>query len=219
MDVGKIAENLVKGEAPSLIGFGFLRRWQCQVLLRSTCRGFDKLMLALGYDSCDASSDVYYAMEHSKPGVFAKSQQYSKLWNHMLGPVVLKSAYERGGHFAAWERPDAIVADLGHVCEEGGFGVLNWILYDVQMEFGPGYLDTGCADVGIHGFFTSRCHHESSPADASLRLAVEFQAADKHHHGAQEADEEHARKRRLIHSFFADSAMCKSIATAVLADA
>jgi hypothetical protein len=34
-----------------------------------------------------------------------------KLWNQTLGPVVLENEYE-GGHFAAWERPDAIVGDL-----------------------------------------------------------------------------------------------------------
>ena len=35
-----------------------------------------------------------------------------KLWNHTLGPIVFENEYEGGGHFAAWERPDAIVNDL-----------------------------------------------------------------------------------------------------------
>jgi hypothetical protein len=30
----------------------------------------------------------------------------------MTGPVVLESNNDKGGHFAAWERPDAIVRDL-----------------------------------------------------------------------------------------------------------
>ena len=35
-----------------------------------------------------------------------------KLWNKTLGPLVLATEYDRGGHFAARERPDAIVGDL-----------------------------------------------------------------------------------------------------------
>lgn len=38
--------------------------------------------------------------------------QFPKLWNKTLGPLLLASEYDRGGHFAAWERPDAIVKDL-----------------------------------------------------------------------------------------------------------
>ena len=34
------------------------------------------------------------------------------LWNETLGPLVLNSEYDHGGHFAAWERPDAIIKDL-----------------------------------------------------------------------------------------------------------
>jgi len=34
------------------------------------------------------------------------------LWNQTMGPLVLESVYEKGGHFAVWERPDAIVDDL-----------------------------------------------------------------------------------------------------------
>jgi hypothetical protein len=34
------------------------------------------------------------------------------LWVHTMGPVVYQSEYESGGHFAAWERPDAVVTDL-----------------------------------------------------------------------------------------------------------
>lgn len=76
-----------------------------------------------------ATSYIYYDNEHRDPPVFAAAQAYSdvplgisrfpqdlillpKLWNHTLGPVVYEREYERGGHFAAWERPDAIVEDL-----------------------------------------------------------------------------------------------------------
>ena len=51
-----------------------------------------------------------------------------------MGPVVFESEYESGGHFAAWERPDAIVKDLremfgkgggAHGCVEGREGYVN----------------------------------------------------------------------------------------------
>lgn len=35
-----------------------------------------------------------------------------KTWARTLGPVVYESVNESGGHFAAWERPEAIVRDL-----------------------------------------------------------------------------------------------------------
>ncbi|KAF2842385.1 alpha/beta-hydrolase [Patellaria atrata CBS 101060] len=35
-----------------------------------------------------------------------------KTWGRTLGPVVYESINERGGHFAAWEAPDAIGGDL-----------------------------------------------------------------------------------------------------------
>jgi hypothetical protein len=77
----------------------------------------------------DASSNVYYEMEHGQPPPFAAAADYvnvplgisrfskdlillPKLWNHSLGPVVFEGEHEGGGHFAAWERPDAIVQDL-----------------------------------------------------------------------------------------------------------
>jgi hypothetical protein len=40
-------------------------------------------------------------------------------WRGSLGPVVSTKKFEKGGHFAAWERP----ADLaGHLCEMSGKG-------------------------------------------------------------------------------------------------
>ncbi|KAI0434752.1 Alpha/Beta hydrolase protein [Xylaria sp. FL1042] len=77
----------------------------------------------------EAPGKVYYAMEHSDPPAFAAAAEYvnvpfgvarfrndialaPRLWNRTLGPLVYEREYEKGGHFAAWERPDAIVADL-----------------------------------------------------------------------------------------------------------
>ena len=36
-------------------------------------------------------------------------------WGETLGEVVLQSVHESGGHFAAWERPEAVVGDLGRM--------------------------------------------------------------------------------------------------------
>ncbi|KAF1915242.1 Alpha/Beta hydrolase protein [Ampelomyces quisqualis] len=35
-----------------------------------------------------------------------------KIWGRTLGPVVYESENDKGGHFAAWERPDVIAGDL-----------------------------------------------------------------------------------------------------------
>lgn len=43
-----------------------------------------------------------------------------KLWAHTMGPVVYESEYDTGGHFAAWERPDAIVKDLRNMFGRSG---------------------------------------------------------------------------------------------------
>ena len=44
-----------------------------------------------------------------------------------MGPVVYESDNERGGHFAAWEKPEAIVRDLYQMFGKGGgaFGVVE----------------------------------------------------------------------------------------------
>ncbi|KAH7140408.1 Alpha/Beta hydrolase protein [Dactylonectria estremocensis] len=77
----------------------------------------------------EATSNIYYAMEHSQPPAFAAAAGYidvplgisrfsndlvllPKLWNQTLGPIVFENEHQNGGHFAAWERPDAIVEDL-----------------------------------------------------------------------------------------------------------
>lgn len=42
-----------------------------------------------------------------------------RLWGHTLGKVVFERSHEQGGHFPAWERPDAIVADLREMFAKG----------------------------------------------------------------------------------------------------
>ena len=93
------------------------------------------------------SSFVYWAIEHHDGlggNAFVASGQFAdvpvgvsrfpgdlillpKLWNHTLGPVVFEREHEKGGHFAAWERPDAIVQDLRDMFgrKGGAFGVVT----------------------------------------------------------------------------------------------
>lgn len=35
-----------------------------------------------------------------------------RMWNRRLGDVVFEKEHEKGGHFAAWEQPEALVEDL-----------------------------------------------------------------------------------------------------------
>ena len=44
-----------------------------------------------------------------------------------MGPVVYESDNDKGGHFAAWERPDAIEHDLKKMFGKGGpcYGVIE----------------------------------------------------------------------------------------------
>ncbi|MCJ1397020.1 hypothetical protein MMC11_000212 [Xylographa trunciseda] len=92
-----------------------------------------------------ASQRIYYESKHDKdkfgdklaeyiPDVklgvakFPKEiLQHPKLWNQTLGPLVFESEYTKGGHFAAWERPDAIVHDLRTMFgkEGGAYGVVK----------------------------------------------------------------------------------------------
>lgn len=50
-----------------------------------------------------------------------------KTWAETLGPVVYHSEHERGGHFAAWERPDVIATDLQKMFGKGGpcYGIVK----------------------------------------------------------------------------------------------
>lgn len=34
------------------------------------------------------------------------------MWNRQLGDVVFEKEQDKGGHFAAWEQPEALVEDL-----------------------------------------------------------------------------------------------------------
>ncbi|CAF9921119.1 hypothetical protein IMSHALPRED_005087 [Imshaugia aleurites] len=43
-----------------------------------------------------------------------------KSWGRTMGPVVYQSEYESGGHFAAWEKPEAIASDLHKMFGKGG---------------------------------------------------------------------------------------------------
>jgi hypothetical protein len=50
-----------------------------------------------------------------------------KTWGRTLGPVVYESEHEKGGHFATWEAPEAIVGDLKNMFGRKGpcFGVVK----------------------------------------------------------------------------------------------
>ena len=50
-----------------------------------------------------------------------------KLWAKTMGPVVLQSEHEKGGHFAAWENPEALVSDLRAMFGKNGgaYGVVK----------------------------------------------------------------------------------------------
>jgi hypothetical protein len=85
-----------------------------------------------------ATNNIYYAIEHRNPPAFVAAQKYSdvplgvsrfpkdlillpKLWNGTMGPVVFQNEHAKGGHFAAYECPDAIVRDLRSMFgREGG---------------------------------------------------------------------------------------------------
>lgn len=91
-----------------------------------------------------ATSNIYYENEHRQPAMFPAMQVYidvplgiarfpkdlillPKLWHHTMGPIVYESEHESGGHFAAWERPDAVVKDLRAMFGKSGgaFGCVN----------------------------------------------------------------------------------------------
>ena len=96
-----------------------------------------------------ASIRIYYECtpEHTPPGTINRNDttQYvpkvplgvahfpkeltplPKIWARTMGPVVHESDQERGGHFAAWECPEAIVKDLNSMFGKGGpcYGVIK----------------------------------------------------------------------------------------------
>jgi hypothetical protein len=42
------------------------------------------------------------------------------LWGRTLGPVVFQRVHKEGGHFAAWEKPEALVGDLREMFARNG---------------------------------------------------------------------------------------------------
>lgn len=43
-----------------------------------------------------------------------------RMWNRQLGDVVFEKEQEKGGHFAAWEQPEALVQDLREMFRSDG---------------------------------------------------------------------------------------------------
>ena len=93
-----------------------------------------------------ASLRIYYESAHEVDGFGrGRSEQYiphvplglahfpreisvvPRSWGRTMGPVVFESVHEKGGHFAAWERPEAIVDDLRRMFGRGGgaYGVVD----------------------------------------------------------------------------------------------
>ncbi|KAF2401389.1 epoxide hydrolase 1 [Trichodelitschia bisporula] len=50
-----------------------------------------------------------------------------RTWARTMGDVVYESEHESGGHFAAWEKPKAVAADLNAMLRKGGpcFGIVK----------------------------------------------------------------------------------------------
>jgi hypothetical protein len=50
-----------------------------------------------------------------------------RTWGRTLGPVCFEKEHESGGHFAAWEVPDALAGDLKAMFGEGGpcYGIVE----------------------------------------------------------------------------------------------
>lgn len=84
-----------------------------------------------------AASRIYYEVTHDKSFSFKAMSQWAqpklgianfpkeltitpKLWHQQMGDVVFESDYQSGGHFAAWEMPEAIVGDLRKMFGKGG---------------------------------------------------------------------------------------------------
>ncbi|OKL61534.1 hypothetical protein UA08_03313 [Talaromyces atroroseus] len=98
-----------------------------------------------------ACLSLFWENEHRVPTAFEMAKEWSdvplavarfekdlillpRAWNATLGPVVLESEYAHGGHFAAWECPEAVVEDLRRM-----FGREEGRLYGC-VEGHDGYL-------------------------------------------------------------------------------
>lgn len=104
-----------------------------------------------------ASVRIYYEVANDKSFGHARTQQYvprvklglarfprelfvaPKTWGRTLGPVVLESFHDKGGHFAAWERPDVIAGDLKKMFGRGGgaYGVVKGKNGYAKRQSGP----------------------------------------------------------------------------------
>jgi hypothetical protein len=91
----------------------------------------------------EASSYHYYEAFHGKQITIGTVQSYidvplgladfpvesnaPKAWWGTLGPVVWSKSYEKGGHFAAWERPEDVTEGLCEMFRKGGgaYGVVE----------------------------------------------------------------------------------------------
>ena len=85
-----------------------------------------------------ASLRIYYEAAHDLKTGRTRTEQYiphvklglahfpkelsavPKTWGRTMGRVVWESEHDKGGHFAAWERPEVIVADLRGMFGKGG---------------------------------------------------------------------------------------------------
>jgi hypothetical protein len=93
----------------------------------------------------EASSYHYYEALHGKDIHVGVVQSYvdvplgladfpveisnaPKAWWSTLGPVIWSKRYEKGGHFAGWERPKDLAEGLCEMFGKGGAaeGVVEW---------------------------------------------------------------------------------------------
>ncbi|RMZ79808.1 hypothetical protein DV738_g3221, partial [Chaetothyriales sp. CBS 135597] len=91
-----------------------------------------------------ASQRIYYEQGHGRTNFLDVNSDYINvplglslppkeltplplLWNKTLGPIVFQRVWEIGGHFAAYEQPDALVRDLREMFGKGGgaYGVVK----------------------------------------------------------------------------------------------
>lgn len=94
-----------------------------------------------------ANVRIYYEALHSPPGTINRDDVTNyiptvklglaffpkelvpppRTWARTMGPVVYESEQESGGHFAAWECPEAISTDLKRMFGKGGpcYGVVK----------------------------------------------------------------------------------------------
>jgi hypothetical protein len=93
----------------------------------------------------DAASYIYYeALKDDKVITFPIVQGYIDCplgiadfpveicnnpvsWRHTMGPIVYQEIFDKGGHFAGWERPDAVAKGLCEMFGKGGgaYGVVK----------------------------------------------------------------------------------------------